>query len=63
MLPTLIECRTSPELLDSLLHELIGEAATSLRARSHDLFAANNGNLRDVLRALYDEAASSPVSR
>jgi hypothetical protein len=59
LLPTLMECRTSPELLGGLMHELLGDAAESYAARAPALFLKHNGNLRDVLRAFYDEAAAA----
>jgi hypothetical protein len=60
LLPTLIECRTSPELLDALMHELLGDKAAAFAPRGRELFTAHDGNLRDVLRAFYDEAAAAP---
>jgi ATPase subunit of ABC transporter with duplicated ATPase domains len=52
--PTLWECRTSPELLDALLGDL---GASQWRAEARALFDARKGNLREVLRALYDRCA------
>lgn len=52
LLPTLVECRTSPELLAGLLRELLGAEADELRPEQ--LYARHGGNLRDALRELYD---------
>lgn len=57
LLPTLIQCRTSPELLDAILDELLGPAAGAWRPAAHRLFAAHHGNVRTVLRGLYDAFA------
>ena len=58
MLPTLTECATSPELLEEIISELlIGE--TALRSgRSRELFKAHQGNIRSVLREMYDVYAA-----
>jgi hypothetical protein len=40
--------------LDALLDELVPDDAEALRDMAHDLFGSLNGNVRDVLRALYD---------
>jgi hypothetical protein len=61
LLTTLVECRTTPELLNDLVRELLGEgeeAAGGLPASPEELhaqlFTRHGGNLRDVLRELYD---------
>ncbi len=54
-LPTLHQHRTSPELLEMLVAELVGsETAASLEPELVRLFADHDGNLRDCLRSLYD---------
>ncbi len=53
-LPTLIQCRTSPELLRRIVSQLLPEVpekAESLLPALHDRHA---GNLRNALRELYD---------
>jgi hypothetical protein len=53
-LPTLIDCRTTPELLREIVAELLPpghDLAADLLTR---LFAQYRGNVRDCLRALYD---------
>jgi hypothetical protein len=52
-LPTLLECRTSPELLADLLVELVGPAETAALPVA-ELFERHRGDLRAVLRGLYD---------
>jgi hypothetical protein len=56
--PTLWECRTSAELLDGLLDEL---GVPEWRAEARALFARKPGNVREVLRALYDRCALTPA--
>ena len=50
LLPTLLECRTSPELLDGIVRDLLGRDDD----RSADLFVKHDGNLREALREMYD---------
>jgi hypothetical protein len=57
-LPTLVECATSPELLDAIVRDLLGDAAEGWRSRLPALFAKHGGNLREALRKLYDEYAA-----
>lgn len=59
MLPTLLECRTSPELLRVLAEELTGDPKMLSEERLEELFLRNNGNIRDCLRDLYDFACDS----
>jgi hypothetical protein len=53
-LPTLLETSTSPELLDDLVEEILGERAPE---RTWGLFEKHDGNLREALRELYDRFA------
>lgn len=53
-LATLIECSTTPELLDEILQQLVPDQAESLRHTARRLFHEHHGNLREVLFALYD---------
>jgi hypothetical protein len=57
-LPTLIETSTTPELLETLVAQILGEAASELRPLMPGLFDRHRGNLRDVLRELYDRFAA-----
>jgi len=58
LLPTLFECRTTPELLRDLVRELLGAEAEELQPHLDELYAQlftrHGGNLREVLRELYD---------
>lgn len=53
-LPTLIECRTEPALLRSLVEELTPADAPALAPTLGGLFHRHNGNIRSCLRELYD---------
>jgi len=53
LLPTLLECETTPELLAGILSEL-GEGGGP---EVEELYARHGGNLRDALRELYDRWA------
>lgn len=53
-LPTLIECRTSSELLCEIIRELIGDEAEARCGMTEKLHAKHEGNLRDALREMYD---------
>jgi len=69
LLPTLVECRTSPELLEEIVGRLAGDGvaedgrlACPGRPRSMplgELFRAHRGNIREALRELYDLCAAS----
>lgn len=54
-LPTLLETRTTPELLIELAEELAEERLT--KAEAGALHKRHIGNLRECLRALYDQKA------
>ena len=56
LLPTLVECATTPELLDEVIGELANGSAPDVAV--HELFARHRGNLRDAIRELYDRCAS-----
>jgi len=53
LLPTLIHCRTSPELLNELIQELNGK-----NQDCQTLWHQHRGNIRHALRSLYDVAAA-----
>jgi hypothetical protein len=55
-LPTLLECRTTPALLEDLVRELVGDEAGQLPLTQ--LYGLHRGNLRLALRALYDVYAA-----
>lgn len=55
MLPVLLTCQTSSQLLSELLGELLpGEPHAHLATLASALFTRRNGNLRDAFRELYD---------
>jgi hypothetical protein len=56
LLPTLIECTTSPALLDRIVSRLAPQ--TGRERTPKDLFARHQGNLREALRELYDVYAA-----
>ena len=60
LLPTLLDASTSPELLDDLVEEILGERPTEL---TRGLFEKHGGNLREALRELYDHFAVAAPRR
>lgn len=65
LLPTLLACRSTPELLDELVHELCGLRCEELGHPAPKLIARHGGNIRDALLELYDlwaiEALPEPI--
>jgi energy-coupling factor transporter ATP-binding protein EcfA2 len=59
-LRTLVECSTSPELLNRISHRLVANPEKGFQQLTHDLFRKHHGNLRDVFRELYDIWAVLP---
>jgi hypothetical protein len=57
LLPTLLECRTTPELLEGIVRELLGGSDLMPAGEIQNLFDRHRGNLRDALRELYDSWA------
>ena len=55
MLPTLIECSTSPKLLKEIVAGLSGQTDDKL---IENLYRKHKGNIRDALRELYDTTIS-----
>jgi hypothetical protein len=58
LLPTLHECRTTPELLAGIVEDLAGRRAADRLPSSAELLARHGGNVRDALRDLYDLCAN-----
>ena len=56
-LPTLIQCETSPLLLETVVDELVPQPLPGLPT-AEELFHRHRGNLRDALRELYDRCAA-----
>ncbi|HEY9421332.1 MAG TPA: hypothetical protein VIW92_07960, partial [Thermoanaerobaculia bacterium] len=63
LLPTLYECCTTPELLAGIVRDLLGPKGREIAVE--ELFARHGGNVRQVLRDLYDQYAliDSPAAR
>ena len=59
LLPTLLETSTTPELLGSLVDQILGDHASEVRPLMPDLFERHRGNLREALRELYDRYAGA----
>jgi hypothetical protein len=57
LLPSLVETSTTPELLDRLVEQILGDRASEVRPLTPLLFAKHGGNLRDAMRELYDHYA------
>lgn len=57
-LPTILECRTSPRLLEALIHDLVPGCGLPAGVGLRDLFDRHHGNLRDAIRELYDQFAA-----
>lgn len=58
-LPTLLRCTTSVELLEQLVAELHPPHNRASPLSLAPLFASHRGNIRECLRALYDQCATS----
>lgn len=52
LLPTLYECRTTPELLAGIVRDLLGTEESGVPVE--ELFARHGGNVREALMELYD---------
>lgn len=62
LLPTLLQTGTSLAVTHELVGELVGErAAETMKAGVARLYDEHRGNVRDVLRSLYDAAARGQV--
>jgi len=60
-LPTLLECVTTPELLEQIVTEILGGPMPELPRTPREFLRKHQGNLRDALRELYDLYAVRPV--
>lgn len=56
-LPTLLECRTQPELLLNIVRELAPQHFANFEPDLTTMFARHDGNVRECLRELYDRCA------
>ncbi len=57
LLPELIYCRTNKDVLQLVLEHLLGNESGKAQALSRVLFDTHKGNIREVLRDLYEEYA------
>jgi hypothetical protein len=57
LLPTLLECATTPELLADIVSELLKGKDMPDEARCRALYSRHRGDLREALREMYDEWA------
>ena len=55
LLPTLVDCQTTPELLEDIVRELAGREVEGVRT----LFRRHEGNVRAALLELYDRWAGA----
>jgi hypothetical protein len=62
LLPTLVECGTTPQLLAGIVADLLAASPEVHRAEASRLHHKHRGNLREALRELYD-LWSGPASR
>jgi len=60
LLPTLIECSTSPALLKDIVAELLPQGRTIPTEFLDRLYERHHGNLRTCLRELYDLYTQEP---
>ncbi len=54
LLPTLKFCRTSPELLENIVADLIGPISPEMKSAIPVIFWRRGGNIREALMDLYD---------
>lgn len=59
LLPTLIECTTSPALLKEIVRDLLPQSRAISTEFLDSLYQRHQGNLRACLRELYDLSAES----
>jgi hypothetical protein len=58
LLPTLVECRTSADLLGGIVRDLLPAAEGDGLPPAQPLYDRHRGNVRDALRELYDRYAA-----
>ena len=57
LLPTLLQTRTTPEILDAAVLSASGQTCASFGVSSQELWTRHRGNIRTALRELYDRCA------
>lgn len=61
MLPVLMRCQTSPQLLAQIIQQLVPpDDRPQASNLASELFVRHHGNLRDALREMYDRYAEMP---
>ncbi len=58
LLPTLVHCTTTPQLVSEIVRSLLGDRAADLQPKLDSLFWEHHGNVRAILRELYDNFAA-----
>ncbi len=58
LLPLLMRCSTTPDLLHGIVRQLLGEQAAELHITTDAIYHKHRGNMRDAIRELYDIYAS-----
>ena len=61
LLPTLVTCTTSPELLEQIVRDFLNDRVSIEPELIDSLYQAHQGNIRDALRALYDLCADDQL--
>lgn len=61
LLPTLLECGTTPELLAGIVSDLLEDSQEARAFQVNRLFQKHRGNLRGALRELYDVFAGNTL--
>lgn len=62
LMPTLIECQTTPVLFRQIVAEVVGSEKVVRPALLDEVYQRHNGNIREALRELYDLSAD-PATR
>ena len=62
-LPTLIETRTTPGILDAAVRAASGRSCEDFGVTAEELWTRHGGNVRTALRELYDMCASRATAR
>ena len=57
-LPTLIRCSTNAELLSNIVYSLVESVSNASKVNCTECYSKYNGNIREALRAHYDEWAT-----
>jgi hypothetical protein len=61
LLPTVMACETTPQLLADIVGRLLGDEFAVSRKEVERLFVQHQGNIRGALRELYDICSAQPT--